>query len=55
MRTPQDFIEDMISDCKSFEEVLVVAQSTRWRNYIPEIKDEYQKLMQRFKTEGCDN
>lgn len=43
-RTIQDFVEDMVSDCKSLNEILIVAANSRWVNHKEEIKKEYRKL-----------
>ena len=44
IRTIEDFVEDMISDGKSLKQILVVAESTRWKNFKKEIKETYQKI-----------
>lgn len=43
-RTVQDFVEDMVSDCKSLKQILMVAASTQWESYKEEIKKVYRKL-----------
>jgi len=43
-RTVQDFVEDMVSDCKSLAEILMVAMSTRWADHKEEIKKVYREL-----------
>lgn len=43
-RTVEDFVEDMVSDCKSLDEILMVAMSTRWVGHKDEIKKVYCEL-----------
>jgi len=43
-RTVQDFVEDLVSDGKSLNEILTVATSSRWVNDKEEIKKEYRRL-----------
>ena len=43
-RTVQDFVEDMVSDCKSWKEICMVILCTRWKDCKQEIKEAYCKL-----------
>lgn len=40
-RTLQDFVEDMVSDCRSLDEILLIAANTRWKDRKDEIKKVY--------------
>lgn len=46
-RTVQDFVEDMVSDCRSFKEILTVTFCTRWQVCLEEVKKEYRLLKNR--------
>jgi hypothetical protein len=52
VRTVQDFVEDMFSDCRNLKDILIVAFCTRWKDRLTEVKKEYQRLIKRrrFKT-----
>jgi len=43
-RTVQDFVEDLVSDCRDLAYILVVAANTQWKNRIGEIKKVYREL-----------
>jgi len=43
-RTVQDFVEDLVSDCRDLAYILAVAANTRWKNQIEEIKKAYREL-----------
>jgi len=43
-RTIQDFVEDMVSDCRSYQQIRMIAICTRWKNHMDEIKEAYRKL-----------
>lgn len=43
-RTLQDFVEDMVSDCRSLGQIIMVAASTQWKNRREEVEQEYCKL-----------
>jgi len=47
-RTVQDFVEDMVSDCRSLAEILTVALCTRWRDHKEQIKKEFDNLLERM-------
>ena len=54
-RTVQDFVEDLVSDGRTESEVLIVAQGTRWKNRIDEIKEGIIRLRRRMvKRKNCD-
>jgi hypothetical protein len=38
-RTVRDYVEDMLSDGKTKERILIVAQNTHWQTNIEEIKE----------------
>ena len=48
-RTVQDFVEDMVSDCRSWEQILTVASNSQWRNRKGEIKEAYRELKKRMR------
>lgn len=48
-RTLYDFVEDLVSDGKSFKQIRMIAAATRWSTCQDEIKEEYQKLRRRRK------
>lgn len=37
-RTVQDFVEDMLSSGRSAKQIMTVAESTRWKTVINEVK-----------------
>ena len=39
IRTIRDFVEDLLSDGRSIKEIITVAQNTRWKGHIDEIKE----------------
>jgi hypothetical protein len=39
IRTIKDFVEDLLSDGRSIKEIITVAQNTRWKGHIYEIKE----------------
>ena len=45
IRTIQEFVEDLASDGKNLNQILIVAAQTRWKNFKQEIKQEHQRLM----------
>jgi len=47
-RTTEDFVEDMVSDGRSWKEIKYVAMCTRWSNVITEVKETYRKLKRRI-------
>lgn len=47
-RTIEEFVEDMITDNKTFKQIIIVAQNTHWEPKIEEIKEclkKYQKFL----------
>jgi len=38
-RTIDEFVEDLVSDGRTENEIFNIAQSTRWKNRVDEIKD----------------
>ena len=46
-RTVQDFVEDMVSDGRGLDEILIVAINSRWSNQMEEIKKEHHNLKKR--------
>jgi len=48
-RTPQEFVEDMISNCRSLDQILVVVANTMWKNRKDEIVEAYHELMENKK------
>jgi len=46
-RTVQDFVEDMVSDGKSLNEILIVTVNSRWANHKEEVKKEHSNLRRR--------
>lgn len=56
-RTVQDFVEDQVSDCKSFKQICMIAFSTRWRHQTTkgEIEKEYRELRDRRKQISNQN
>ena len=45
IRTIQEFVEDMVSDGRDLEQILIVAFNSRWRNFKSEIEKEYRRLV----------
>ena len=45
VRTIQEFVEDLFSDGRNLEQILVVAMCSRWKNFKKEIEVEYQRLV----------
>ena len=43
-RTAQAFVEDLVSDGRNLNQILVVAANSRWVSHKDEIKKEYHKL-----------
>lgn len=43
-RTVQEFVEDMVSDGRSLNQILIVAANSRWVSHKDEIKNEYYRL-----------
>jgi len=43
-RTLEDFVEDLITDGRSLNQILIVAFNSRWRSHEEEIKKMYRKL-----------
>ena len=48
-RTVQEFVEDYVSDGKSFKQIRMIAAATRWKTQKDEVKDEYRKLKKRMR------
>ncbi len=48
-RTWEDFVEDLISDGRSLNHILAVAQATRWQPHINEIEQYAEKLRKFFR------
>ena len=54
-RTVIDFVEDLVSDGRSESEALIVAQNSRWRNKLDEIKEALFRLRRRMaKRKTCE-
>ena len=49
VETAQDFIEDAVSNCRTWKEICMIIQSTRWKNRKEEVSIEYRKLRKRQK------
>ena len=45
VRTVQGFVEDMVSDGRNLNQILIVASNSRWKNFKSEIKREYRRLV----------
>jgi hypothetical protein len=43
-RTVQEFVEDLASDGKSLNQILIIAANSRWVSHKDEIKKEYRRL-----------
>jgi len=54
-RTVQDFVEDMVSDCRSFAEIRMIALCTRWKDRREEVEKEYRELRARRKRISKQN
>lgn len=48
-RTVQDFVEDLVSNGRSWKEIRMVAMCTRWRECKKEVEQEYRELRLRRK------
>jgi len=48
-RTPREFVEDMVSNCRSLDQILVVVANTMWKNRKDEIVEAYYELMENRK------
>lgn len=48
-RTIEEFVEDMFSEGKNLKQILDVAASTRWKNFGVQIKEAYDKIINRRK------
>ena len=48
-RTFEDFLDDMISDCRSPEEIWAVAKNTRWADRANEARDAARERQNRKK------
>ena len=46
-RTVQDFVEDLVSNGRTLQEILYVAFCTRWHDRTSAIMDEFRKLKKR--------
>lgn len=46
-RTVQEFVEDLVSDDKSLNEILIVTANSRWASHKEEVKKEYHSLKRR--------
>jgi len=53
-RTLNEFVEDMLSDGKSLQQIIAVARCTRWETRIEEIKEIVGKLRKKSFV-VCDN
>ncbi len=49
VRTVEDFVEDMVSDCKTWKQICMVVQSTRWVNHKVAVSAVYRSLRRRQK------
>ena len=54
-RTVQDFVEDMVSDCRSLAEIRMIALCTRWKDRREEVEKEYRELRARRKRISKQN
>lgn len=54
-RTVQDFVEDLVSDCKSWKEICMIILCTRWKERKQEIKEVYRELKSRQKRISNQN
>ena len=43
-RTPEEFVEDMVSDGNNLTTILAVARATYWKNRIDEVEKEFALL-----------
>ena len=43
-RTVQEFVEDMVSDGRDLNQILIVASCCYWKNSKQEIEKEYRRL-----------
>jgi len=43
IRTLEDFVEDLITDGRDLNQILIVAFNSRWRSHKEEIKKMYRK------------
>ncbi len=41
IRTPQHFVEDLLSESKNFKHILTVAKNTYWKTRIEEVKQAF--------------
>ena len=54
-RTVQDFVEDMVSDCRSLAEIRMIALCTRLKDRREEVEKEYRELRARRKRISKQN
>jgi hypothetical protein len=47
-RSVRDFVEDMVTDCRSLEWIKCVTLATRWRFYMEEVIELTKKLNKRL-------
>lgn len=55
VRTAQDFVEDIVSNCRTWQQICMIVQSTRWRNHKEEVSAEYRKLRRKQKDISNEN
>ena len=48
-RTVREFVEDLLSDGRTPDEILVVAENTRWKVDVEEIKSIIKSFSKKFK------
>ena len=54
VRTVQDFVEDLVSNGRTLQEILHVTFCTRWQAQKSEVMDEFRKLKRRrFPKNEC--
>ena len=46
-RTPEEYVEDMVSDGNDLRTILAIAKLTYWKNRIDEVSQEYKLLSNR--------
>jgi len=47
-RTVEEFVEDMVSDDRSLNQILIVAMCCRWKSFKDDIKSVFVKLRRRM-------
>lgn len=48
-RTTQDFVEDLVSNGRSWKQIRMIATCTRWRECKEEVEQQYRELRSRRK------